>query len=119
MKLTIGNKDLTFNTRLRTTIVIKKEFGKPYQQVIDDIENMDIMDLIKFCYCGLSEDDISKADFEDLILENYGVGDIYELIENFVKKLQYPNLSEEEIEKKLLEKQEKANRLKNQQSSTD
>lgn len=108
---TIGNTEYEFNVKLGTTIKIKKAFNKNFNQVLGNIENYDAEELIKLLYCGINENDHSKEDFKNNLLDNLGLMELYELVESFIKGIQYPGLSEEEIEKKIMEKNQKAQAL--------
>ena len=113
MNINIGDKELELNVKLGVTIKIRKKFNKPFNQVLSSLDKMDIDDYIKLLYCGVKEDEMSLEDFRDLIYDNLGMMELYELIEKFIKKIQYPGLTEEEIDRKLDEKNQKALALKN------
>lgn len=98
----IGNEEYDFNVKLGVTIEIKKTFKKSFNQVLSEIENFDIPDLIKLLHCGIK--DIPYEEFEENVLNNIGLMELYELVQSFVKQIQYPGLTEEEIDKKLIEK---------------
>ena len=112
MTLKIKDREYDFNCKLGTCIKIKGKFGKNYNQLINDIEKLDVNDLINLLYCGLNKDEVDEKEFRDYLLDNCGMGDLYDYVSWFIKQLQYPGLTEEEIEKKLLEKREKAKQLK-------
>lgn len=107
----IGNETYTFNVKLGTTIKIKKAFNKNFNQVLADIDKYDVEDLIKLLYCGIDEKEVTKDDFKNAILENIGLMELYELVQSFIKKIQYPGLTEEEIDKKIMEKNQHAQAL--------
>ena len=44
MEKTIGDKTYDFNVKLGTTLKIRKAFGKPFNQVLNNIENFDVED---------------------------------------------------------------------------
>lgn len=111
MTLKIVDREFDFNCKLGTCIKIKNKFGKNYNQIINDIDKLDVNDLIKLLYCGLDKEQISEDDFRSYLLDNCGMGDLYDYVSWFIKQLQYPGLTEDEIEKKLIEKKEKAARL--------
>ena len=111
MNYTIGDKELEFNVKLGTTVKIKKAFNKNFNDVLRSLDKLDIEDLIKMLYCGLSEDKISKDDFTQLCYDNLGMMELYELVQLFIKKIQYPGLSVEEIDKKIKEKNLQAQEL--------
>ena len=108
MNYTIGGKELEFNVKLGTTVKIKKAFNKNFNDILKNLDKLDIEDLIKMLYCGLSEDKISKDEFTTLCFDNLGMMELYELVQMFIKKIQYPGLSIEEIDKKLDEKNKQA-----------
>lgn len=107
MKYEIGQKEYTFNCKLRTCVKIKQQFKKNYNQIIEELDKLDVMDMIKLLYCGLDSNEVSEEDFRNNLLDNCGMGEMYEILTWFIKQLQYPGLSEEEIEKKLEEKKQK------------
>ena len=108
MNYTIGDKELEFNVKLGTTVKIKKAFNKQFNQVLKDLAKLDIDELIKLLYCGISEDKMSKEEFTNLCYDNLGMMELYELVQMFIKKIQYPGLTFEEIDKKLEEKNKQA-----------
>ncbi len=116
MLKTIGNQEYEFNVKLGTTIKIKKKFNKSFTQVLNDIEKFDVEDLIKLLHCGLDEEKIKLDEFKENLLENIGMMELYDLVECFIKQIQYPGLTEEEIEKKIIEKNQKAQAMQNMTS---
>ena len=111
MTLKIVDREYDFNCKLGTCIKIKGKFGKNYNQLISDIENLDVNDMISLLYCGLNKEEVDEKEFREYLINNCGMGDLYDYVSWFIKKLQYPGLTEDEIEKKLLEKREKAEKL--------
>lgn len=112
MTLKIVDREYDFNCKLGTCIKIKGKFGKNYNQLINEIETLDVLQLISLLYCGLDKNEVDEQDFRNYLLDNCGMGDLYDYVMWFIKQLQYPGLTEEEIEKKLLEKKEKADKLR-------
>lgn len=115
----IGEQELQCITTLRVAITIQSKFRKPYMQVLENVEKLDLSEQIKLLYCGieLGEDKvkITEEEFKTLILDNekYGIEGLITDLERFINALQYPGLSEEEIEKKLLEKVKKYKKIQN------
>lgn len=107
----IGNTTYTFNVKLGVTIKIKKAFNKPFNQVLGNMENYDVEDLIKLLYCGIDPEKHTKQEFENAVLENVGLMELYELVQSFLKKIQYPGLTEEEIDEKLKAKNQQAQQM--------
>ena len=101
----IGEVTVLFNCKLGTTLKIKNKFNKPFMQVVQGLDTMDVPDLIKMLYCAVGEDAMKMNEFEALILDNLGLMELYDLVQKLVKKIQYPSLNFEEIDAKL----EKAN----------
>lgn len=112
MLLDIKGLELEFNCKLGTTMKIKTKFRKNYNQVIEELDEFDADQLIDLLYCGLNESIISHSDFKSHIYENCGMGDLLEFVMKMMKQIQYPGLSEEEIEKKLIEKKQEADKYR-------
>lgn len=114
----IDDKEFECVTTLRVCMQIQAEFRKPYMKVLGEIEELDIREQIKILFCGIKlGKDKDKIDFEgfiDLIADSqkYGLDGFSEDLERFVNAIQYPGLSEEEIEKKLKAKAEKYKKMK-------
>ena len=111
MNYTLGNKELEFNVKLGTTVKIKKAFNKQFNEILKTLDKLDIDDLIKLLYCGLTEEQISKEDFTQLCYDNIGLMELYDAVQMFIKKIQYPGLTIEEIDKKIEEKNLQAQKL--------
>ena len=111
MNQTIGDKELEFNVKLGTTVKIKKAFNKNFNDILKSLDKLDVDDLIKLLYCGLTEEQIIKDDFTTLCYDNLGLMELYDLVQMFIKKIQYPGLSIEEIDKKIEEKNLQAQKL--------
>lgn len=107
MEKILGQETFVFNVKLGTTIKIKKAFNKPFNDVIGGLDKMDIEDLIKLLYCGIDNTVHTKEQFMDAVLDNVGLMDLYDLVQEFIKRMQYPTLTLEEIDAKLEGKQSK------------
>lgn len=114
MEIKIGDKVLTLNTKLIVTKNIKLRMKKSFNTILQNIANMDIEDYINLLYCGIDSKEMSFDEFETLVYENIGIMELYEIVTNFIKQLQYPGLSIEEIDKKLEEKNLQAQKLNHQ-----
>lgn len=108
----IGGREFEFNVKLGTTLKIKKKFNKSFNQVLGEIDKLDVEDLIKLLHCGLNEEEIKLDDFKAHLLDTIGLMELYELVQSFIKRIQYPGLTEEEIDKKIKEKNQEAQALK-------
>ena len=111
MERQIGNKTFNFETVLRTTLKIKQKFKKPYNTVIENIDKLEADELAWLLYCGIDKSEISEQDFTNYLLDNIGMDELIDDVMWFVKQIQYPGLTEEEIEKKLQEKRQLAVQL--------
>lgn len=107
MKYTLGQQEFEFNTKLRVTMKIKEEFKKTYSEVAENLEKYDANELARLLYCGIDQSVISKQDFTNHILDNLGLAEVYDAVTWFMQQIQYPGLTEDEIEKKLMEKKKK------------
>lgn len=112
MNYKIGEKEYEFNVKLGTTIKIKKAFNKPFNDVLGTLDKLDVDELIKLLYCGIDENKHTKEEFTEDIYNELGLMELYDIVQLFIKKIQYPGLTEEEIDKKLMEKNQKAQELK-------
>lgn len=110
MNIKVNENEYELNTKLGTCIEIQKAFKKPYLKVIENVMELNLEDQIKFIACGLTYKE-SKDEFKEDILE-CGIDTLVEIIEQYVDALQYPGLTEEEIETKKLARAAKAKHLK-------
>lgn len=101
--------EIELSEKLQVALNIQKRFAKPFIKAAKDISSMGIEELISFLACGLK--DTKPEEFKTLILDNIGISDLYDSVTAFVISLQYPGLSEDEIEKKVKAQQAKANRM--------
>lgn len=110
MFIKIEDEEFEFNTKLGTTFKIEEKFKKSYVRVLSGVENMTATDQIKMLACGLSgkeeEDRFKKA------ISEKGLGELSDVIEEFIDELQYPGLTEKEKEEKKLEKMNKQKHMK-------
>lgn len=109
MIININDKEFEINTKLGTTFKIEERFKKPYLKILSDIENLTAKEQLGLITCGLNKDD--EVEFKNCINE-FGLGKLSEILEEFVDALQYPGLNSEEIEQKKLEKINKQKRMR-------
>lgn len=118
MKEKINGKTFEFNCKLRTCVKIRGRFKKTYNEIIDQLDKMTEEELAIFLYVGIVFDEknaMSEEEFINLVLDSdMGIGDLLDLVMKYAKRLQYPGLSEEELEKKLLEKKAEADKYQAQ-----
>lgn len=110
MFIKINENEFELSTKLGTTFKIEKRFKKPYLRVLSNIDDMTAEEQIEMLACGIKEqEDIKK--FKESI-EEVGLGELSEYLEEFVDGLQYPGLSKEEIKEKKLQKIKKQKEMK-------
>lgn len=109
MIINVNNEEFDLNTKLGTTFKIEERFKKPYLNVITNIDNMKSKDQIDLLACGLEQDDTKRL---KEAFNNEGVGKLMEVMEQFIDGLQYPGLTEEEINEKKLAQIEKQKKMK-------
>jgi len=111
----IGEKEaieIELSEKLNTALNIQKAFAnKPFIEVARGIGKMKIEDLITFLVCALKPGQMTTQAFRDLVMENVGMGDLFEHVGNLIQAIQYPGLTEEEIEKKVRTQQAKVKRM--------
>lgn len=115
MYIKYNNEEIECVTTLRVAMNIQKKFRKPYLQVLSNIEELDLEEQIKILFCGIElgkDNNIIFEDFKNYVLDNIGLEQLENYLESFINSIQYPGLSEEEIEKKLIEKIEKQKKLR-------
>lgn len=115
MYIKYNNEEIECVTTLRVAMNIQKKFRKPYLQILSNIEELDLEEQIKILFCGIElgkDNSISFEDFKNYVLDNIGLEQLENYLESFINSIQYPGLSEEEIEKKLIEKIEKQKKLR-------
>ena len=101
--------EVELSEKLNTALQVQKRFGKPYLKAIKEISNFSVEELVGFLTCGLKG--MKPDEFKELIIENCGLSQLYDFVSNLAMAIQYPGLSEEEIEKKAQEQQAKAKRM--------
>lgn len=110
------DREIECVTTLRVAMNLQTKFRKPYMRVLESIEGLELQEQAKILYAGIElgkDKDIKFNDFLDYIVDGgMGLDGLGECLEDFVNGLQYPGLSEEEIEKKLIAKAEKQKKMR-------
>ena len=107
------DRNYEVKTTLGTTRDIEKAFGKGFFELAGEIAKMTIDQQIKLLYVGAKKADpaLTEIDFNEAC-ENYlGIGDLMEYLEQFFYALQYPGLSEDEVQEKIQKKLERSREL--------
>ncbi len=107
------DKEYEVKCTLGTIRAIEKRFNKPFIPLMSDLNKLTTTEQIKILYCGFvkANPDISEEKFCSIIEENIGIGELADILENYVYQLQYPGKSKEEVEEIVQKKLQKANRL--------
>lgn len=110
MFIKINGEEFEINTKLGTTFKIEKKFKKPYLRVLSSIDLMTAEEQVEMLACGIAEE-VNVKKFKEVV-DEIGLGELSEYLEEFIDGLQYPGLSEKEIEEKKLKKMEKQKKMK-------
>ena len=113
------NKDYEVKATLGTIRDIEKAFGKTFFDVVNSISKMTIEEQIKLLYVGVrkAHPDINEATFNALCEEYLGIGDLMEYLEKYFYALQYPGLSDEEVQERIEKKLQKNRELQKTRAS--
>jgi len=109
------DKDYEVKTTLGTIRDIEKTFGKSFFEIVNSVATMKLEDQIKLLFAGVrkAHPDIKETAFIDLCEDHLGMGDLMEYLEQYFYALQYPGLSEEEVQAKLEKKLQRTQALQN------
>jgi len=107
------DKDYEIKTTLGTIRDIEKAFGKSFFEIINDISKMSTDQQIKLLYIGVrrAHPEISEDAFNAKCEDYLGIGDLMEYLEQYFYGLQYPGLSESEVQSKIEKKLQKNREL--------
>ena len=94
------DKDYEVKTTLGTIRDIEKAFGKSFFEIINEIGKMKTDEQIKLLYVGVrrANSALSEEAFNALCEDYLGIGDLMEYLEKYFYALQYPGLSEQEVQ---------------------
>ena len=107
------DREYEVKTTLGTIREIERVFGKSFFDVIQGVASMKVEEQIKMLYMGVKKanPDMTEKAFSDLCDDHIGLGDLMEHLEKFIFALQYPGLTEQEVQEKLEKKLKQAQRL--------
>lgn len=116
MNIKVNEEEFELSTKLLTTKRIEWKFKKPYLRILENIQDMKAEEQVDLMACGVpykdgKEDKDEEKRFKSA-MDEVGIGDLSDYLEKFIDALQYPGLSEEEIEEKKLEKIKKQKHMK-------
>ena len=100
------DRDYEVKTTLGTIRDIEKSFNKPFFDVVNEISKMKMDDQMRLLYIGAKKADnnLTQEDFFSKCEEYLGIGDLFEYLEKYFYSLQYPGLSDEEVQSKIQKK---------------
>jgi len=107
------DKEYEVKTTLGTIREIEKQFGRAFFDIIKSVTSMVIEEQMRLLYVGVhkANSDLTETAFADLCEDNMGMGDLMEYLEKYLYALQYPGLSEQEVQERLEKKLEKSRKL--------
>ncbi|MDR3022291.1 MAG: hypothetical protein LBU60_06445 [Clostridiales bacterium] len=110
------DREYEIKTTLGTIKEIEKTFGKSFFEVINSLSNMKIEEQIKMLYVGVKKAnlDMTENAFAELCDSFVGLGDLMEYLEQYIYALQYPGLTEQEVQDKLEKKLQRTHKLQSQ-----
>lgn len=108
MNIKLNNNTIEINANLNVAFKLQERFQMPYMKVIEHITTKEakIDEQIKFlfiCYQN-GGGTLSEQDFGEQLLNCNGISQINEYLEQMILNLQYPGMSEAEIEEELKKK---------------
>ncbi|MCL2369841.1 MAG: hypothetical protein FWC80_01230 [Firmicutes bacterium] len=100
------DKEYEVKVTLGTIRDIERIFDKSFFDVINMVATMKIEEQIKLLYIGVKKanPDMTEKSFSDLCDDNLGLAELIETLEKYLFALQFPGLTEAEVEEKLAKK---------------
>ena len=100
------DKEYEVKTTLGTIREIEKAFGKSFFDTVASVGTMRLDEQIKLLYVGVKRAnlDLTQEQFTNLCEEYLGIGDIMEYLEQYFYALQYPGLSQIEVQERIQKK---------------
>ena len=100
------DREYEVKTTLGTIRDIERMFDKSFFEILESVAAMKIDDQIKLLYVGIKKanPEMTEKVFDDLCNEHIGLETLIEHLEKYLFSLQFPGLSEEEVEEKLAKK---------------
>ena len=100
------DREYEIKSTLGTIREIERMFNKAFFDVINGITSMKVEEQIKLLFAGVKKanPDIKENDFISLCEDHLGMGELMDYIEQYIFALQYPGLTEEEVQNKLEKK---------------
>lgn len=115
MNIKLNDETVEVRTNLNVAFKLQEQFKQPYMKVLEHIATKDarIDEQVKFLYIGYQNGGgtMSENDFTQRLLESNGISQIGNYLEQMILDLQYPGMTEREIEEELKKKIEKIKRM--------
>lgn len=115
MIIHLQEHSLEIKNNIRLIFKIQEHFNKPYLKVLENVisNQAQIEDQLKFLFLGyqVGGGSMTETQFIDLIIDNLGISQVVGYIEQAITELQYPGMSEQEIEAELKKKIAKIKRM--------
>jgi len=107
------DREYEVKTTLGTIREIEAMFKKSFFDVINGMASMKVEEQIRLLFAGIKKanPDMTEKGFSELCDDHVGLGDLMEYLEQFIFALQYPGLSEQEVQEKLEKKLERTRKL--------
>ncbi|MDR1905395.1 MAG: hypothetical protein LBQ27_00560 [Clostridiales bacterium] len=92
---------------------IESAYDKSFFELVNDITKMKTEEQIKLLYIGAKKADntLILKEFTDKCEEYMGLGDLMDYLEKYFYGLQYPGLSDEEVQNRIEKKLQKSREL--------
>ena len=103
------DREYEIKTTLGTIRDIERVFGKSFFEVIQGIGTMIVEDQIKLLFVGArrANPSLDEAVFIAACEDNLGMGDLTEYLEKFFYAVQYPGLTDKEVQERIGKKLER------------
>ncbi|MCL2860930.1 MAG: hypothetical protein FWE22_00745 [Firmicutes bacterium] len=100
------DKEYEVKTTLGTIREIEKSFNKPFIEVINSAVSMKVDEQIKLLFAGVKKANPSLdiKEFNDLCDDYISMGALMEYLEQYIFALQYPGMTEQEVQEKIEKK---------------
>lgn len=107
------DREYEVKCNLGTIREIEKSMSQGFYAIMQNVSALTVEEQLKMLFAGVKRADpaMSFEAFYDLC-ENYlGMGDLLEYLEKYLYALQYPGLSEEEVQQKIEKKLQRSREL--------
>ncbi len=100
------DKDYEVKCTLGTIREIERMLGKGFFEILKNIAELTTEQQLKMLYAGVKKlnPDLGYEKFIVLCEDYLGMGDLMDCLEKYVYALQYPGLSEQEVQQKIEKK---------------